>query len=277
MTQIRIICLSHPKIWITTKEKNNIKESLLGLTEKSFSWASRSEKKGTRNGIFRKPYVTTDNRFIVIPFVWEKPLSAPYQSLESLLDSNGKEKTESSFHAAISKIIVDAEDGVAYIIDNSRDIASFDKIRKFLERLSKDTTLSFSNSRLFAWDKKRIEDFASVAMQQNFVPHKVRGATDLVHILAEGDLINDEEWNRMQNLFQNSNWSTIAFLHNNTDNKFVFSLIKSRNIISVRGPKTASTDEILVSRVNMIRDLFEKTLGTTLSNYCFAEYLDTDN
>ncbi|MBM3910158.1 MAG: hypothetical protein FJ356_00740 [Thaumarchaeota archaeon] len=274
MAQIRIVCFAHPKEWTILKEKNNIIDNLLGIKNTSSSWVKRNETKGKRNGIYSKPYTVVEKRFVSIPFVWEKILKSSNQSIEMLLD-NVKPKnnlSEPLVYAVTSKIIIDTTDGIGYVIDNSKDIQPFEKLEKFFKKLEKDTSILLSHSKLFAWDKNRVEDFTAIATEEGFTPYKIRGLTDLVKIVAEGDLINDEDWNRMQSALRNRNWTTVAFLHNHIENKFVFGLLKGRNVISVKSDKTQTTDEIFLSRIIMIRRLFEKTLGMTLNQYCFSEF-----
>lgn len=272
MTQIRILCFTHPQNWTIIREKNEISKTLTNLDEKSSSWIIRTDRKGTRIGIHKKPSTLADNRYVVMQIAWEKISSYSFQTLESIIDSNvtsgGRDPV---YYATASKIIIDTKEGIGYIVENTKDALPLDKLQKFFGKLTKDMSIPLSGFRTFAWDKNKIEDFTALARESNFDPYKIRGHTDLVKIVAQGELSKDQQWIQIQESLRNGEWATLAFQHNDTSNEFIFTLQKNRNAVSIPS-KIVMTDELLVSRMELIKDIFEKTSGMSLNQYCFSDH-----
>lgn len=272
MTQIRILCFTHPQNWAVVRENNEINKTLINLDEKSSSWIIRTDRRGTRSGIHKKPTTLADSRYVVMQIAWEKLSSYSFQTLESIIDSNATSvERDPVYYATASKIIIDTEEGIGYIIENTKDALPLDKLQKFFGKLTKDTSIPLSGFRTFAWDKNKIEDFAAFAQESNFDPHKIRGHTDLVKIVAQGELSKDQQWIQIQESLRNGEWTTLAFQHNDVNNEFIFTLQKNRNVVSIPS-RTLMTDELLVSRMSLIKGIFEKTLGTSLNHYCFSDH-----
>jgi len=272
LTQIRILCFTHPQNWTIIREKNEISKTLTGLDEKSSSWVVRADKRGARIGMHKKPSMLLGNRYVVMQIAWEKLSSYSFQTLESIIDSNSTNGgRDPVYYATASKIIIDTEEGIAYIVESTKDALPIDKLQKFFGKLAKDTSIPLSGFRPFAWDKNKVEDFTAHALESNFDPHKIRGHTDLVKIVAQGELRKDQQWIQIQDSLRNGEWTALAFQHNDVNNEFIFTLQKNRNAISIPG-RDPMSDELLVSRMELIKGIFEKTHGMQLNQYCFSDH-----
>ena len=272
MTRIRIICLSHPRNWIKIKEKNNIKESILNINQNSTSWLSSKGNLGNRYGIYRKPFLLLDNRFLLIHVVWEKIVNSSSLDIDNLLnmvENNGK-KSQPGAVAIQSELILDIEDGVCYLIDNGIYTMAPEKFDEMFTKIIQDTKLPLSDIKPFFWDKETLRKFTDIARKYHFKPYKERGRTNASNISAKGDLDNDYQLKNFESNVGNGRWTTYAYLNDDSDNRFTFSLIG--NFISISNNDENKDRKVLLSRISEIRSLFERTIGSTIPERCFLDY-----
>ena len=271
MVRVKIISFTHPTNWNDTVKKT-IRDDLVKLTLASKSWVNRDGIRGNRYGIYKKPELINLDNFISIPIVWEKIIGRASTKLENLLD-NIETINENNVLAFTGKFVIDFEEGLGYLIESGFYTMPSQIIIKVLKNLSEDTGMSLNNARIFSWKKDKIIKFRDAAVQNNFIPNRETGNVGLVRVDARGAIEDEQRWTDVASMLNDGSWTKSSYENLDQDNRFGFSLVRNGNYISFH--KTAENDNLslLLSRIFLVKELFEQALSKTIPEYCFSDYL----
>ncbi|MCA2003695.1 MAG: hypothetical protein LDL06_02895 [Candidatus Nitrosotenuis sp.] len=271
MVRVRIISFAHPKNWNDTAQKT-VKDDFVKITSTSKSWVKRNGSRGVRYGIYKTPELVNPSNLISLPLVWEKIMASSSSKIEDLLDSveTGNENSISTF---TGKLVIDFEEGLGYLIETGFILMPIPKITELLEKLSEDTGVSLNNARFFSWDKNKIIQFRDVAVQNNFTPTRETGSIGLVRIDARGDIEHEPKWINAESMLNDGSWTKSSYENLDQNNRFGFALVKKGNYVSFHKNVENDNLSLLMSRIFLVKGLFEQTLGKTIPEYCFSDHL----
>ena len=271
MVRVRIISFDHPQNW-NGGVKKMVKDDFVKIAPTSKSWVTRNNARGKRYGIYKYPELMNPGNFISMPVAWEKIIENTSIKIEDLLDGveTNNEHNVSTF---TGNLVIDFEDGLGYLIESGFLTMPIQTIMSVLKNMSEDTKTSLNNARIFSWDKNKIKQFKDIAVQNNFTPNRETGNVGLVRIEARGDIEKERKWIRAESMLNDGSWTKSSYENLDQNNRFGFSLVKNGNYISFH--KNVENDNIplLLSRIFLVKSLFEKTLGKTIPEYCFFDYI----
>ena len=271
MVRVRVISFDHPKNW-NGNVKETVRDDFVKITSTSKSWVNRNGTRGGRYGLYKKPELVNPGNFISIPLVWEKIMGSTSTKIEDLLD-NVEKSNENSISTFTGKFVIDFEEGLGYLIESGFLTMPIQIITKVLENLSIDTETSLNNARVFSWDKDKIIQFRDAAVQNNFTPNRETGTVGLVRVDARGDIEHEQKWVDAESMLNDGSWTKSSYENLDQNNRFGFSLVKNGNYVSFHKNVENDNLPLLLSRIFLVKGLFEKTLGKTIPEYCFSDHL----
>jgi hypothetical protein len=268
MVRVRIISFDHPRNWNGTQQTTN---GFMKITSASKSWVNRNGVKGFRYGVYKGPELVNSNSFVSLPLVWEKVMASSSSKIEELLD-NVITNNENNIATFTGSLIIDLNEGLGYLVERGFILMPVPRITELLENLSEDTGVSLNNFRMFAWDKDKIRQFRDVAVQNNFTPNRETGKVGLVRIDAKGDIEHEQKWVNAESMLNDGSWTKSSYENLDQQNRFGFALVRKGNYVSFQG---VGNDDLslLMSRISLVKGLFEQTLGKTIPEYCFSDHV----
>ena len=271
MVRVRIICFDHPQNWNGGASKM-VRSDFMKMTPDSNSWVTRNDARGKRYGVYKDPELLNHDNFISIPIVWEKIMESASTKIEDLLDGV-ETSNENNVSAFTGNLVIDFEEGLGYLIESGFLIMPIPIIMNALKNMSEDVEISLNNARIFSWDKSKINQFRDVAVENNFTPNRETGNVGLVRIDARGDIENERKWVQAESVLNDGSWTKSSYESLDQNNRFGFSLVKNGHYISFHKNTENDNLPLLLSRIVLVKNLFERTLGQTIPEYCFLDYI----
>jgi len=275
MPQLKIICLSHPKVWSEMTQKSNTLQKMLTLNQGSNSWLNLSDERGTRQGIYKVEKIGKENH-ILARFVSECSVKEEFQSLERLLSEDGCLPREIEVPLPVPRatkalLFFDLSEGICYMY--SLGMAPPESsIIQILIQLQTDLGLRLEDARVFEWEERLVTKVTEFARREGFTPYKVKADLETVKVVAEGDLDNNEQWKKIEGAVEFERWKTIAYVKSGDTGIFIFGLTKNRSkMISMPYIEEDISIENLLNRILQMRQIVEKSLGCDVREYCFPE------
>jgi len=277
MPQLKIICLSHPKVWSQMTQKSNSFQKMLVLNQESNSWLKLNDERGTRQGIYKVETIGKENH-VLAHYVSETSVKEDYPSLEKLLCEDGclpkNVKVPSAVPRATKALLFfDLSEGICYMYSPGMAPPE-NSIFQILAQLQTDLGLRLEDARVFEWEEKLITKVTEFARREGFNPYRVEADLETVKVTAEGDLDKNEQWKKIEGAVELERWKTIAYVKSSNNGMFIFGLTRLRSrMIKMPYIEEDISMENLLTRILQMRRIVEKSLGCDVRAYCFPEQI----
>lgn len=273
-----MICLAHPATWASSVKPDEIRKKILSIKSDASCWVDLNEQTGKRAGIYKVGSLTKKGYAYAL-MVDESEVNEEHKSLEKILQEDGclaenVEVPQPVPRASKAVLIFDFNGGLCYVYTPGTPTPE-ESVLETMNKVGHDIVIPCRGAKVFEWNEKFAADMTDVARSRGFSPYRVRADLDTVKVTAEGDLMNNPDWKKLEESLESEKWNALAYVQSREEGMFVFGLTKKRRrTISLPVGEEADPERLLKTAIE-IREMLERGLGQNIRQYLFPEPITT--
>ncbi|MBI4258116.1 MAG: hypothetical protein HY619_04100 [Thaumarchaeota archaeon] len=278
MPQLKVVCLAHPATWAGSGNPEETQRKFLSLKPSSASWVNLKEQRGKRVGIYNVGSLTRKG-FAYALMVDESEVNPEHKSLERILQEDGcltdtVEVQQPVPRASKAVLVFDFADGLCYVYTPGTPTPE-ESVVDVVRKVGRDIGIPCRGPKVFEWSEDFAVEMTDVARSRGFSPYRVRADLETVKVTAEGDLMNNPDWKKLEGALESDKWSALAYVRSKEEGMFVFGLTKKRRrTISLPLGENFEPEQVLHTAIEM-REMLERTLGQDIRQCLFPEPITT--